>query len=97
VAGAGAAFPRAPYQVLGHTRYDQTWIDKTIEAEVAGFHFARPARRPTSLNPMPVKAPASFDRAAIAAPAAAPLPQFTVPKKKHWWQKLRRPSKKITE
>jgi hypothetical protein len=50
LSGAGDAFPRAQYQVLGQTKYDQTWIDRTIEAEVAGFHFARPARRPASLS-----------------------------------------------
>lgn len=55
---AGAALPRAQYQVLGLTKYDQAWIDKTIEGEVAGFHFARPAKRPASLSaPARVKVP----------------------------------------
>lgn len=47
---AGKSFPQAEYQVLGKTRYDQTWIDKTIEAEVAGFGFERPRRRPANLS-----------------------------------------------
>ena len=45
---AAKAFPRAQYQILGKTRNDQVWISKTIEAEVAGFGFARPAKRPAS-------------------------------------------------
>ena len=47
---AGAALPRAQYQILGKTKYDQAWVDKTIEGEVAGFHFARPLKRPASLD-----------------------------------------------
>ena len=50
ISGAGAAFPQAQYQVLGRTKYDQTWIDRTTEAEVAGFGFKRPLRRPASLD-----------------------------------------------
>lgn len=47
---AGQDFPQAEFQVLGKTKYDQIWIDKTIEAEVAGFGFKRPARRPPGLD-----------------------------------------------
>jgi hypothetical protein len=50
---AGAALPRATYQVLGKTRYDQLWIDKTIEGEVAGFGFSRPLRRPAGFDVAP--------------------------------------------
>lgn len=87
---AGAALPRATYQVLGKTRYDQTWIDKTIEGEVAGFGFKRPLRRPASFNANPashtvVVKPAS--KPAILAPTT-PATVTVVPKKKHWWQKL---------
>lgn len=46
--GVGTALPRAEYQIRGKTRNDQLWVDKTIEAEVAGFGFARPKPRPAS-------------------------------------------------
>ena len=65
---AGAALPHAQYQILGRTKYDQTWIDKTIEGEVAGFHFARPLKRPPSLGTAQV----------VVTPAkAAPVPIIT--------------------
>lgn len=54
--GAKEALPQAQYQVLGQTRYDQKWIDETIEAEIAGFGMKRPERRPASLAARPVVA-----------------------------------------
>ena len=50
---AGEAFPRAQYQILGKTRYDQIWVSKTIEAEVVGFGFKRPLKRPASFDASP--------------------------------------------
>jgi hypothetical protein len=65
---AGAALPRAQYQILGKTKYDQAWVDKTIEGEVAGFHFARPQKRPPSMDTATV----------VVTPAkAGPLPVIT--------------------
>jgi hypothetical protein len=52
---AGENFPKAEYAVRGKTRYDQVWVDKTIEAEVAGFGFPRPKPRPASLDTQPAK------------------------------------------
>lgn len=83
---AGQDFPQADYQVLGQTRYDQTWIDKTIEAEVAGFGFKRPAKRPASLavkkpKPCPVCAKPVSDVKTEAAPAK--------PAKKKLFQRLK--------
>ena len=49
-------------------KYDQIWIDKTIEGEVAGVHFARPAKRPPSLGAAAV----------VVTPAVAgPVPLVT--------------------
>lgn len=82
---AGEAFPQAQYQILGKTRYDQKWVDKTIEAEVAGFGFKRPLKRPESLDAkVVVIKPAT--PATITAPAK-PAVVTVVPKKKHWWQR----------
>lgn len=92
--GAGDAFPRAQYQILGKTKYDQIWISKTIEAEVSGFGFARPIARPATLDARPAA------HTVVVTPAkVAPLPLITpsepavvtvVPKKKHWWQHFRK-------
>lgn len=82
---AGAALPHAQYQVLGRTRYDQTWIDKTIEGEVKGFGFPRPQKRPASMGAAKVVV-APAQPATITQPAA-PAVVTVVPKKKHWWQK----------
>ena len=79
-AGIGTALPKAEYQVLGKSRYDQTWIDKTIEAEVAGFGFDRPKRRPASFDApakkkqakLPVKKPSLIHR--VLHPMERPLP-----------------------
>lgn len=46
----GQVLPQAEYQILGKTKYDQAWVDKTIEAEVAGFGMKRPQARPASLG-----------------------------------------------
>ena len=53
VKDVGASFPRAQYEIKGKTRYDQIWISETISAEVAGFGFARPQRRPASFDVVP--------------------------------------------
>lgn len=50
LAEVGKAFPRAEYQIKGRTAYDQAWIDKTTEAEVAAFGFQRPQQRPAELD-----------------------------------------------
>lgn len=72
--GACSAFPRPVYQVKGKTSYDQRWADETTEAGVAGCHWKRPARRPASLDPMPVKAP--------VVSTVKPWPDQPLPKKK---------------
>jgi hypothetical protein len=90
--GAGDDFPRANYQIIGKTRYDQIWISKTIEAEVVGFGFKRPFRRPASFDARPAS------HAVVVTPAVAPtltkaaVPAAVtvVPKKLHWWQRLKR-------
>jgi hypothetical protein len=86
---AGAALPRATYQVLGKTRYDQLWIDKTIEGEVAGFGFGRPLRRPAGFD----AAPASHIAIALpATPATFNVPAtpavVTVVPKRTWRQRI---------
>jgi hypothetical protein len=88
---AGEAFPQAQYQVLGKTRYDQTWIDKTTEAELVGFGFKRPQKRPASFDAAPashtvVVLPPS--KPAFLTPATPPV--VTVVPKKHWWQRLKK-------
>lgn len=93
----GSAFPHAQYQVLGQTRYDQTWIDKTIEAEVVGFNFPRPARRPASLAPKkPKPCPVCAKPVSVTKPAvteSTPLPQSkpeaAPPPKKKLFQRLK--------
>lgn len=77
---AGAVFPKAEFVVKGKTRYDQTWIDKTIEAEVAGFSFPRPKPRPAYLD-----APAAKPQVVVKPPEKAttpillPTPKTTAP------------------
>ena len=85
---AGKAFPRAEYAVQGKTSYDQLWIDKTIEAEVAGFGFKRPMARPAEFNAKPAQ------HTVVALPPSKPLiltptqPEvITIQPKKHWYQK----------
>jgi hypothetical protein len=80
---AGAALPRAEYQILGKTKFDQLWIDKTIEGEVKGFGFKRPLKRPASFD----AAPASHS--VVLKPATPSAPEtVTVVPKKHWWQRI---------
>lgn len=88
--GAAPSLPQAQYQVLGQTRYDQVWIDKTIEAEVAGFGMKRPQKRPTSLTAKPVmhkvvSTPAPKLEVIAPTPISLPPP----PVKKHWWQRFK--------
>ena len=66
---AGAALPQAQYQILGKTRYDQAWIDKTIEGEIAAFKFKRPLRRPASLDAKP-----TAQKVTVTPAVAPPLP-----------------------
>ena len=87
--GAGKAFPRAQYQVLGKTKYDQTWIDKTTEAEVVGFGFKRPLRRPASFDAASHTVVVTPAKPATITQAAVP-PVVTVVKKKHWWDRFKR-------
>jgi len=64
---AGEALPQAEFQIIGKTKYDQIWVDKTIEAEVAGFGMKRPKARPANLGGVAAaKAPA---RARVLKPA----------------------------
>ena len=91
---AGAALPRANYQVLGKTKYDQTWIDKTIEGEVAGFGFSRPLKRPASLDAAPaahtvVVTPSKST--GILTPTTPAV--VTVVPKKHWWDRFKKAPK----
>lgn len=39
-----------PYVVLGAKKYDQGWIDETIEAHVAACNWPRPKARPAALD-----------------------------------------------
>lgn len=97
--GAGAAFPKAEFVVKGKTRYDQTWIDKTIEAEVAGFGFPRPKPRPAYLDApaakpvVVVKPPPEKKGPAILLPTprteAAPVVTAAPPPKPSLTQRLR--------
>lgn len=86
LSAAGQDFPQADYQILGKTKYDQTWIDKTIESEIAGFGFSRPSKRPASLDQATVVVqPATATKPSVIsaikkkfkkpAPVATPLPQ----------------------
>jgi hypothetical protein len=54
-AGACAGFEPAEYAVRGATRFDQSWIDKRIEADVAGCGFERPKPRPPEWDAQPEK------------------------------------------
>jgi hypothetical protein len=54
------------YVVLGKTRYDQGWIDRTSEAIIVGCKQPRPKARPASLD----------------APAKTPTPAPVQPKKR---------------
>jgi hypothetical protein len=92
-AGAKASLPHAEYQVLGKTKYDNTWINKTIEAEVAGFGMKRPLRRPPSLDARPaaqrvVVMPAVAPAIPLASPPAPPVVSVA-PVKKSLTQRLR--------
>jgi len=70
--------PQAEYQIKGKTRYDQTWIDKTIESEVAGCQWDRPKARP-----------ASWD-ATVVVPPTAVTPAVVTVKGPSWLSKLKR-------
>ena len=76
--GACKALPQAEYQIKGKTRYDQVWIDQTIESEVAGCQWDRPKPRP-----------ASWDATVVVPPTPTTPPIVTV-KKPSWLDKLKR-------
>jgi hypothetical protein len=87
----GSSFPRAQYEVKGKTRYDQIWISETISAEVAGFGFARPQRRPASYDAAPASHTVVVTPAKPATLVKASTPAVvTVVPKKHWWKRLRK-------
>src|SRR3974390_184279 len=84
--GAGPLLPRAEYAVKGKTAYDQEWIDRTIEAEVAGFGIAPPLARPASFDPKPVvKAKAVVAPPVVATPDLDAAPPAAT---KTWVEKL---------
>lgn len=58
IAGGECKFLERPaYAVRGAQRYDQDWIDSTVEGGVGACHWPRPAPRPASLDAqIPVKA-----------------------------------------
>ena len=96
--GAAPSLPQAQYQVLGKTKYDKTWIDKTTEAEVAGFGMKRPQRRPASFDTTPashtvVVLPPS--KPSILAPTTPAV--VTVAPKKATTQSLRDRIKALNE
>ena len=92
--GACKAFPRPAFQIKGATRYDQKWADETTEVGISGCGWTRPDRRPSYLNPMPVKAPVP-----VAAPITQPSPLVITPpakpKKPTLRDRLRRLRQKI--
>jgi hypothetical protein len=75
--GVCQALPQAEYQIKGKTRYDQIWIDKTIESEVTGCQWDRPKPRP-----------AKWDVAVVVPPTVTTPPVVTV-SKPSWIQKLK--------
>lgn len=81
VGGTCQALPQAEYQIKGKTRYDQVWIDKTIEGEVAGCQWERPKARP-----------ASWD-ATVVVPPTVTTPAVVTVKGPSWLQKLKRSPK----
>jgi hypothetical protein len=89
--GAGKAFPRAEYQILGKTSYDQRWISETIEAEVVGFKFARPQERPPALDAAPAQH-SVVERPAVPATLTTPgqpAVVSVVPKKPGLWKRFK--------
>jgi hypothetical protein len=62
--------PRAEYEILGKTRNDQRWIDDTIEGEVGGCNFPRPAPRLASWDA------GTNSNAPVAQPAPTKKPGF---------------------
>lgn len=63
-------FERPQYVILGKTSYDQDWVDRQIEGGVGACKWARPAKRPASLDAaaptvvssIPVKRPSFAQR-----------------------------------
>lgn len=93
--GACKAFPRPVYQIKGATRYDQKWADETTEVGISGCGWKRPDRRPSYLNPMPVKTPAPIQTEPV--PPAMPLviAPPSKPEKPTLRERLRRLRQKI--
>lgn len=55
--GVCSAFERPKYRVVGATAYDQLWADRITEAGIAGCAWARPEKRPASLDEKPAPTP----------------------------------------
>lgn len=90
---AGQSLPQAQYRVLGKTRYDQLWIDKTIEVEVASLGHKRPAARPAALDASPRSVKAIImEQPEPGAFEAKTSPVVTV-QKPTVWQRVRHPIK----
>lgn len=51
-------FEAPPYAVRGAKKYDQAWIDETIESGVGGCNWQRPKPRPAALDASGDAAPA---------------------------------------
>jgi hypothetical protein len=45
-----AASSAPEYAVRGKTKYDQNWVDDTVESGVGGCGWQRPAARPPALD-----------------------------------------------
>jgi hypothetical protein len=63
--GECRVFPRPEYAVRGKTKYDQNWVDDTVESGVGGCKWQRPAARPPALDAAP----------SVGRPAVAAVPQ----------------------
>lgn len=55
--GVCSAFERPKYRVVGKAAFDQLWVNRIIEAGVAGCGWARPEERPESFDEKPVPVP----------------------------------------
>jgi hypothetical protein len=51
--GECKVFERPPYAVQGARRYDQDWIDSTVEGGVGACRWPRPAPRPPEIDAAP--------------------------------------------
>jgi hypothetical protein len=51
--GECRVFARPEFAVRGKTKYDQNWVDDTVESGVGGCGWQRPAARPPALDAAP--------------------------------------------